>query len=81
MFRVASIRGDRSGLNHTFATMPEIRATRPRMYFNTGTGQNNDSTVYLGRATPVWDNQLSDCARIVFANGNEVKFNLGNGCP
>ncbi|MFN0181729.1 MAG: hypothetical protein ACKVZ0_23215 [Gemmatimonadales bacterium] len=51
------------------------------MYFNIGTGTNNDSTVYLGRSAPVWDNQLNDCARIVFANGNQLKFNLGNGCP
>jgi len=36
--------------------------------------------IYLNRS-PIWDNNFSDCARIVFANDIQVRLNLGNGCP
>ncbi|MGE3617238.1 MAG: M23 family metallopeptidase, partial [Gemmatimonadales bacterium] len=80
VFRIAELRGDRSGLRHVFATQPTISAARPRLHLYTGTGTNRDTVVYLGRSTPIWDNNFNDCARIVFANGNQVRMNLGNGC-
>mgnify|MGYP001182375206 CR=1 FL=1 len=79
VFRIAAVRGDRSGLNHVFAPQPTISAARPRLHIRTGAGTSNDTLIYLNR-TPVWDNNLTDCARIVFAINTQVRLDLGNGC-
>lgn len=80
VFRIAAVRGDRSGVNHQFAARPTLSATRQRLHIFSGSGIGNDTMIYLNRA-PIWDNNFNDCARIVFANGNQVRLNLGNGCP
>lgn len=67
-------------MNHQFAVQPTLSATRPRLHIFTGSGVASDTMIFLNRA-PIWDNNFNDCARIVFANGNQVRLNLGNGCP
>lgn len=50
-----------------------------RVYMGKGTNSNTD--VYLNRTTPMWNN-LGDCARLIFPNGNAWRESFGGAtCP
>src|SRR5262249_10221197 len=77
-----SLRGDASGLNFAFPSGITLTAAQPVLRVYTGSGTNDATTVYLGRAAGIWSNTLqNDCARLVSPNGGQYRISLGGSCP
>jgi Peptidase family M23 len=58
-----------------------ITETAPTVRVHMGVGANAGRDLYLNRTAPMWNN-LGDCARLIFPNGNAWSQRFGGGtCP
>jgi hypothetical protein len=77
------IKGDRANFTFNIPTGYTLTTASPTVRIHTGSGTNTATTIFMGRAAPLWSNHFDDCARRINTNTNpplEYIMPLGGTC-
>jgi len=66
---------DQSALDFRFPSGLTLTAAQPTVRVYTGSGTNTATTVYMGRATPIWPNDRAQvCARVLYPASVSARY-------